>query len=415
MPMHKPLKPNEIQRRVDGSRCTDRVRTLVVFPWRRTPARTNEVRTLCASRVSPIVLLVTTAFALLAPSPSASAQDQEPAGQGPPRGQVMIVQESNGFPGGEQSTELSRQKVTIIGDRLRVLDEAHGWALFVSLPERTVQEASVPNRQYVQRDFSYYEKYRTDRQKALREQAAEFTQQRARVKDDANELRGLETEYTRIGGDARNPGAITARLEHFPQDQRKTTLLVDREQREVTLEHYKVRENNGVDPVFDLWITRDLRLPVDILAFWRALGTFAPEVSAKLQQIPGIVIECNAVLDTGTFKRRFQSRVLELRTDDPSLRPESVTLPSSFTKIEPGAASAADPAQPQVWCVMTGRMLEPGREVEFVAPNRRRYHVADAQQRVALIKLLGEGKEPPFLRAPASPSTTPTPGQAGPR
>jgi hypothetical protein len=354
------------------------------------------------------------ALAIVASLAPASAQD--PAEQGPPVGQVLIVQESNGFPGGEQSTELSRQKVTIIGDRLRVLDEAHGWALFVSLPERVVQEASVPNRQYVQRDFAYYEKYRTDRQKALREQAAEFTQQRARLKDNAVEVRSLETEYTRIGGDPRNPGAVTARLEHFPQDQRKAMLLVDREQREVTLEHYKVRENNGVDPVFDLWITRDLRLPVDILAFWRALGTFAPEVSAKLQQIPGIVIECNAVLDTGTFKRRFQSRVLELRTDDPSITPTAVTLPAGFNEIKPGDVPA-DPAQPQVWCVMTGRMLEPGREVEFVAPNRRRYHVADAQQRVALIKLLGEGKEPPYLRGPASPSSAPgsAPGQAGPR
>lgn len=344
---------------------------------------------------------------------AASAQD--PAAQGPPPGRVMLVQESNGFPGGEQATELSRQKVTIIGDRLRVLDEAHGWALFVSLPERTVQEVSVPNRQYVERSFDYYERYRSDRQKALREQAAEFSQQRARLKDEPAELRGLETEYTRIGGDPRNPGAITARLEHFPQDQRKATLLVDREQREVTLEHYKVRENNGVDPVFDLWITRDLRLPVDILSFWRALGTFAPEVSAKLQQIPGIVIECNAVLDTGTFKRRFQSRVLELRTDDPALAPEAVTLPAGFTKVEAGPQQEADAERPQVWCVMTGRMLEPGREVEFVAPNRRRYHVADAQQRVALIKLLGEGKEPPFLRGPASSTPGSAPGQARPR
>lgn len=384
----------------------------MVFPWRRTHARTHQVRTLCASRVSPIALVAVLAALAAAVSPVARAQDS--AEQGPPRAQVMIVQESNGFPGGEQSTELSRQKVTIVGDRLRVLDEAHGWALFVSLPERIVQEVSVPGREYVQRGFDYYERYRSDRQKALREQAAEFTQQRARLKDKPVELRGLETEYTRIGGDPRNPGAVTARLEHFPQDQRKTTLLVDREQREVTLEHYKVRENNGVDPVFDLWITRDLQLPVDVLSFWRALGTFAPEVSAKLQQVPGVVIECNAVLDTGTFKRRFQSRVLELRTDDPALRPDAVTLPAGFKEVKPGDP-VVDAEQPRVWCVMTGRMLEPGREVEFVAPNRRRYHVADAQQRVALIKLLGEGKEPPFLRAPAAPSPGSTQGQAGPR
>lgn len=321
--------------------------------------------------------------------------------QGPPQGKVLIVQESNGFPGGEQSTELSRQQVMIVGGRLRVLDQRHGWALFVSLPDRTVQEASIPSREYVERAFDYYEKYRADRAKSLREQAAEFVRQRERVKDDAKELRALETEYTRIGGDVRSPGAVTARLEQFPQDSRKATILVDREPREVTLEHYKIRENNAVDPVFDLWITRDLRLPVDILAYWRALGTFAPEVSEKLVQVPGVVIECTAVLDTGTFKRRFQSKVLELRTDDPALTPEAVVIPPSFkerTDTAPVEASA-----PRVWSVMSGRMLEPGTEVVFIAPNRRRYYVADAQERAALIRLLGEGKEPPFLRGPASP------------
>ncbi len=323
--------------------------------------------------------------------------------QGPPQGKVLIVQESNGFPGGEQATELSRQQVMIVGGRLRVFDQRHGWALFVSLPDRTVQEASIPSREYVERSFDYYEKYRADRARALREQAAEFVRQRERVKDDPRELRALETEYTRIGGDVRSPGAVTARLEHFPQDARKTTILVDREPREVTLEHYRIRENNAVDPVFDLWTTRDLRLPVDILAYWRALGTFAPEVSEKLVQVPGVVIECTAVLDTGTFKRRFQSKVLELRTDDPALQVDAVTIPSSFKKVTEPQPGTVPANAPRVWSVMSGRMLEPGTEVVFIAPNRRRYYVADAQERAALIRLLGEGKEPPFLSGPASP------------
>ncbi|MCO5169881.1 MAG: hypothetical protein M9894_26385 [Planctomycetes bacterium] len=355
----------------------------------RTPLRTS-------SRLASWLALPVVALGTLCAAPAI-------AQEGPPPGRALVIQESNGFPGGEQSTELSRQTISIIGGRLRVLDPAHGWALFVSLPDRTVREASIARREYVERGFDYYDRYRQDRAKALRDQAAEFTRQRQRLQGKTNELRALEQEYTQIGGDPRDPGNIVARVEHFPQDERKATILVDREPREVTLEHYRIRENNAQDPVFDLWITRDLKLPVDVLAFWRALGTFAPEVSERLAAIPGVVIECTAVLDTGTFKRRFQSRVLELRTDDPMLEDAAVALPATFAKVDPADQAAAQAAAaPRVWCVMTGRMIEPGEEVVFIAPNRRRYHVVDAQQRAALIRLLGEGKQPPFLDAPAA-------------
>lgn len=374
-------------------------RSLDVRPVRLVRLKTRDsLRTACA---------LLSVFAL---SAAVLAQDAPPpAAEGPPAGKVLIVQESNGFPGGEQATELSRQQVLVIDGRLRVHDPAHGWALFVSLPDRKVQEASVNAREYVEHTFSYYEKYRTDRAKAIAEQASEFRKHRHRLKDNAGALRELETEYTRMGGDIREPGKIVARLEPFPQDTRKVKLLVDRKEQEVTLEHYRIRENNATDPVFDLWITRDLALPVDVLAFWRALGTFAPEVSAKLQQVPGVVIECNAFLDTGTFKKRFQSRVLEIRTQDPALDPQAVALPAGFQKVEPGERNQEQ--APQVWCVMTGRMLEPGREVVFIGPDGRKYTLADGQQRLALIKLLGEKKEPPFLRGPASAP----PGTSGPR
>jgi hypothetical protein len=355
----------------------------------------RRVRTTCA---------LVSAFALIAALPAIAQQQGAPAPAGPPGGKVLIVQESNGFPGGEQATELARQQVIVIGDRLRVLDTQHDWALFVSLPERVVREGAISPGEYVERPFSYYEKYRTDRAKALADQAAEFRRQRERLDGKDAEVRALEAEYARMGGDPKNPGAIAARLEPFPNDTRKVKVVVDRQEREVTLEHFKIRENNASEPVFDLWITRDLALPVDVLAFWRALGTFAPEVSAKLQQVPGVVLECTAFLDTGTFKKRFQSRVLELRTDDVALTAESVSVPARWKKVAAPAAVPAN-AAPDVWCVMTGRPLRAGSGLVFIAPDGKRYHVADAQQRVALIKLLSDKKEPPFLRGPAPASS----------
>lgn len=345
-----------------------------------------------------------TVLGVLALAPGAFAQDGPAAAA--PSG-VVLIQESNGFPGGEQSTQLARQQLTIVDQRLRILDEAHGWALFVSIPERKVVEASIGAREYVERPFAYYEKYRADRARALQQQAQEFLQQRERAQDDARALRELEAEYTRMGGDVRQPGHVTARIEQFPGDRRTVKLLVDREEREVTLHHVKIRENNAADPIFDLWVTRDVALPVDVLAFWRALGTFAPEVSEKLLQVQGTIIECTAVLDTGSFKRRFQSRVLEVRTQDVGIEVANVTPPQAgWRKVDAPTEGGSVPADaPRAWCMMTGRMLEAGREVVFVGPDRRRYTVIDAQQRAALIRLLGEGKDPPFLRGPAPSSS----------
>jgi hypothetical protein len=339
-----------------------------------------------------------TVLGLLALAPGAFAQDAPPTG-------VVIIQESNGFPGGEQSTQLARQQLTIVDQRLRVLDEAHGWALYVALPERKVTEVSIGAREYVERPFTYYEKYRADRARALQEQATEFTQQRDRVQDEARELRALESEYTRMGGDTRRPGHVTARIEQFPGDRRTVKLLVNREEREVALDHIKIRENNAADPVFDLWVTRDVTLPVDVLAFWRALGTFAPEVSEKLLQVNGTIVECTAVLDTGSFKRRFQSRVLEVRTQDIGIDVANVTPPQggAWAAVDPDSRPTALPADaPRAWCMMTGVPIEAGREVVFVGPDRRRYTVVDATQRAALIVLLGEGKHPPYLRGPST-------------
>jgi hypothetical protein len=71
---------------------------------------------------------------------------------------VVLVQESNGFPGGEKSGKTSRQEVAIQGPRLRVLDRRHRWALFIDLDERKVREASVDTKEYTERDFSHYER-----------------------------------------------------------------------------------------------------------------------------------------------------------------------------------------------------------------------------------------------------------------
>lgn len=323
---------------------------------------------------------------------------------------VIIVQESNGFPGGEQVTDpaqLARQKLTVIGERLRVLDEQHGWALFVSIPDKKVHEVSVASREYVERSFDFYAKYRDSRAKNLEAMAREFQQARRNLDGprDQNDLRKLIFDYTREGGDPTNPGKIVARTQHFPQDAATTTILVDRVPTQVKLEHVVIRENQAAVPAFDLWVTQDVTVPVDMFTFWRQLGTFAPEVSQALQQVKGTPIRCTALLDTGTFKRRFESRVVEIRTQDPGLTDQDVTLPAGF---EPQKEQQGGPGS--AWCAMTGVILGPDQLGFNVVKAGRTYYAATLQLHKQLsVLLLQKNEKPPFADGPAKPAGPPAP------
>lgn len=305
---------------------------------------------------------------------------------------VVLVQESNGFPGGEKARMLSRQKVSVLDGRLRVLDPTNGWALFVSLPERLVREASLARGEYEERGFAHYERYREDLQRSRERAKQQFVRMRERAAGDAAALRELDEEYRKSGGDPTSPGRLVVTVEHKPEDQKRIKVLFDLEPREVTLEHYLIRENQQEHPTLDLWVAPELDLGVDLLAFWRALVPFPAEVSEKLSAIQGGVLALEATVDTGTFRRSFQNRILEVRTPAvEAVRESDLRLPARWKKAEPKPASEAEAHV----CVMTGERL-PLAELERFQqrPGARVYWVKKAL-RGELIKLLARKGTPP--------------------
>jgi hypothetical protein len=321
----------------------------------------------------------------------AAAQEQAPTGS------VVIVQESNGFPGGEKARLLSRQKVSVLDGRLRVLDPNNGWALFVSLPERLVREASLGRGEYEERGFEHYERYRDDLQRSREKAKEQFLRLRGRASGDAAKLAEIEAEYRKAGGDPAEPGRLQVTIEHRAADQRKETVLVDLEPREVTLEHYLVRENQQEHPTLDLWVAPGLDLGVDLLAFWRALVPFPPEVSAKMGEIRGGVLHLEATVDTGTFRRGFRTRILELRTPAcEQVVADELRLPARWKKIDPKAAREA--AESHV-CVMTGERLALAELARFDDPATRRTYWVKKELRGELIKLLAKRGRPPHADA----------------
>lgn len=330
------------------------------------------------------VTVSTAAAALVALAGQATAETPaDPA----PAGQVVIVQESNGFPGGEQTSRLARQRVAVRGDRLRILDLENQWVMWVDLGAKTVSEGEPVTKQYVERSFDELAKYRDQREKSLASAKDEFLRMKGRVEDEPAELRSLIDAYRRAGGDPDQPGQIVARLQHYPQDQKKTVLIVDDEEREVTLEHYVIRENQADVPIFDLWTTTDVAIPVDVFRFYRQLGAFSAPVSARLQQVEGTIVGCTAVLDNGSLKKTFRSRVLEIRTHEaptgPLVRPDGWTVRTDSG--EPGATP-----KDAVTCAMCGKEIARDAAHVFREPwgKRRTFYLCSAQHRRDLVRKL---------------------------
>lgn len=239
-----------------------------------------------------------------APTPSKSEKK--------PSTSVVLIQESNGFPGGEKKAAVpARQEVWIEGSLLRIFDRANFYGMFIDLDQKRVREVSFSTKEYHERAFSYYDKYRKQREAALKGQKEEF--ERGAKRRDGKELEAWRKEYREIGGDPDKPGRLRAFTEHVKADSKTIEILVDREPKKVTVEHYLIRENQAKKPIFDLWITRDVELPVDLFRFYTELGTFSKPVTQQLLALKGTILQCEAVLDTGSFYRLFKTRIMEVR------------------------------------------------------------------------------------------------------
>ena len=346
-------------------------------------------------------LLAALPLLLLSLGSPAAAQEPAPDGQQAPASNVLI-QESNGFPGGEKkSAEPSRQEVWIEGDRLRIFDRANSYAMFIDLEAKQVIEADFFRKVYYERPFSYYEKYRHEREQALADQKAEFV--RGVERRSGDELKAWREEYRKIGGDPDQPGRLRATLEHIPADRKTIEVLVDREARQVTVEHYRIRENQAERPIFDVWTTTDIELSTDLFRFYRAVGTFSAPVTQELIALKGTILSCDAVLDAGSFHRMFQSSIQEVRSGRGagSIRFETEKMRAAEwrTEAEWEAKKQADDAerraaQPKPVCATCGKEIS-GEPTKFKSPWGSEIYLLDSTEcRAALVKkLIAERKK----------------------
>ena len=270
----------------------------------------------------------------------------------PARADLIVLQESNGFPGAPDDGA-ARQKVAIASEKLKVLDDQHGWALLVRLDQKVVREANAAERTFVEKPFADFAKIRQDREATRKERIASYRKELETARTDG-ERAELKKALDRSG--LREDGQTLARTETFPEDARTVKLVVNGLQKDLKVEHWKVRENESADPIFDVWLAPGLARPESVFKFYREIGTFSDAVVEKVMSLPGFPVEITAVLDNGNNKKTLHSRVFEVR--DEAVESIEYEIPAGWKLVQPKDQKGG-PRQTAA-CEICGRTFELG-------------------------------------------------------
>jgi hypothetical protein len=301
------------------------------------------------------------------------------------RADTVVVQESNGF-FGTGSADKATQKVLIGEDKLKVLDAARGWALYVRLDKKSVTEAFAAEKGFVEKPLSSFADIRTQREKTRAEKVDEYKKLVDKAKDDV-EKRNLKRKLEEMG--LREDGKTVARFESFPDDTKKVTLVVDNVKKEVEVTHHKVRENEGKE-IFDVWVAASIPQPAGFFKFYEELGTFSTPVVTELKdKLKGCPIEITAILDNGNEQKTLHSTIREIRTDA-AVAAAEYDVPAGWKPMADKPAQGEAPAA-KVVCAICGKECSPGagEASTFSDPwSNKRYPVCSEDHRKDLIRKL---------------------------
>lgn len=318
----------------------------------------------------------------------------------PARADLVIKQESNGFPGAEADGSMSQQIVSVREDRLRIFDAANFWALYVDLKDKVVREASGTSKTFTERSLSAIEEMRRKRAESRAKQVEEFNQIYPPDRDD-REAREAKKAFDAKG--LSRDGKTIAKLQPFEMDTTEWPVVVDGKRVWVPVFHYKIRESSAAKPAFDVWIAPSLKDRSNLLTFWRAVGPFSDEVLAKLAELPkGFPLQIEAYVDDGSMGKTIRAKVFEIR--DEKVDSADYGVPAGFKKREPNERAA--PVNQTVKCEICGKelKLEEAKVVQ-PTPESENHYACDQKHQLELLRKLG--------RAPGQPPGPPTGGRGG--
>ena len=223
---------------------------------------------------------------------------------------LIIEQVSNGIIGSEE--EEREQKLLILGDMMKLIDEKAGIYVIVRLDKRLIWEVDKKKKEYVETRFSYFEELREQREK-----------NRLKMVEALNRMPLLERreKAARMGFLLDEKGRVQKEIKATLQETGKTAKIAGFEAKQVL-----VKEDGRI--AFDLWLTDKLEVPQSVIRFYREAGMLSKPVAETLDKIKGFPLKLIVNLDLGTVEVSAQAEVRSVK--EAEIDPAEFELPKGL-------------------------------------------------------------------------------------
>ncbi|MDF1664557.1 MAG: DUF4412 domain-containing protein [Planctomycetota bacterium] len=233
---------------------------------------------------------------------------------------VTLLAESNGFPGASTSND-AMLRIAVKKSSMRIINSAQFHVVTIDMEKNVFREFSAYHKVYEQKTASSFEKLRQKREAQQRKQIDEV--QKLSDKEKAQALKELREDGIELNG------KIVAKTERttITKDFR---VRIDGVMRNVKCTRLLIRENNARLPAFELWVTKDIPVKENFLRFYE-LGTFSKAVIAELKKITDFPVRIEALVDTGSVKKRIHCEIKDIETE--AIPAWGFDVPKKFKKV----------------------------------------------------------------------------------
>lgn len=206
---------------------------------------------------------------------------------------------------------------------MRLLNPAQFHVYTIRLDLGKVWEFSAEHKVYEERSVASFDKYRQRRKEKRLKKIEEYKAlEDSKIKEQA--LRTLRSEGITLDG------KVVARSDRAEKT-RVFQLMVNGALRSIECYRVRIWENQAINPVFDIWLTSELKIEDNLLRFYR-LGTYSEAVVAELKKVKDFPVAIETVVDTGSFKKKIHCYVKSVESSE-EIPEWQLSVPSGFTKV----------------------------------------------------------------------------------
>jgi hypothetical protein len=228
---------------------------------------------------------------------------------------LYIEVKSNGLPGFDNG-EMVAQNIWILGDKMRMEDPAHRLVSIIRLDKKEVWQIDGNRSIWKKLPFEEFSKYRS-----------EYIQRRAGImkKIQALSSEQRDKEAARYGFTVDFMGNLRDDIKpDFKETGEKEKINGFNCRRIIFRDYGK--------PVFDAWVTDEVKRPENIFRFYADLGIFDNALVAEMNKVRDFPIRIEVTLDYGAlFSCKAKTEVVKLSMVGP--KKDAFEVPDGFKEV----------------------------------------------------------------------------------